>query len=1238
MSSEEKRNPIEELAEEFMQRRRNGESPSPEDYARQYPDYADEIQDLFPTLEMMEHIRKDVVEPEMIESTPSTEVGQLLGDFQILREIGRGGMGVVYEAQQSSLGRRVALKVLSPSLQSKSKYLERFKREAKAAANLQHSNIVPVYGVAEENGLYFYVMQFIFGRGLDEVFEALRHHDGCERTSDHSISADGLANALATGQFCSQDSQRESTRRHDNFTKPEPVDATATLDWNGKTTFPSSMDNASQTTKQDFSKTKSSASAMDRRYYHRIAELGHQAADALAYAHRNGMLHRDIKPGNLLLDVFGNIWITDFGLVKMTGEEALTETGDIVGTLRYIAPECLRGQFDERSDVYGLGLTLHEMLAREKAFSAVSRGELTQQILEQGPSKLRHIPRDLSTVIQKATSLDPADRYQTASDFADDLGRFLGSQPIRARRSSALERIWSWSKRNHKLAAALATCLFLVLSGLISSLVFSYQLNEYAKERQSAFLAAETESNQAKRRFVDANIARAQTMAASESPGQRVKGLETIRESVDIARELDMGPVIMNELRTAAISCLANADIVPIKQWESNVSTGSFVAFDLQLDSYAVQPIDEGPIEVRKVSDQSIITKIDGKNYWGNKWISPNGRYLNLTTKNYRNHLYEVNTAKLIHDFAAQRNWQRSKVQFNQTSDKVALATDDGFVRVYSIGNVDPILEIKLEADSLLFGEPDELFVFRRKYSAPDSILDSFAKDQPMSFLRRLGNSMLSLLRTKVQPIAEIYSISTGKLTRTFEVAGKTRSATYGPNGLLGVVGTLEPSRRGKFAKTQTEPRVVIELFEGLSNQPIVQLSQSVNAAQDVLFDQSGRVLIVNLHNKFALYEVRTGNRLMVGPGVPKATDGRRIVFDQFGKFSMLELVLSDVYRGLATKKTHSGTQIDPHGEFLVSPDFDALRFFDLRTGALLAQVENYPCGFARIAPDGTSLFVITKKKGASRKLNRWPIQRNRHSVTIGPPERIVIADGFEPHHLAMDQCGKVVASEDTVRSKIGIRFLQQNRKSIVMDGPDKRPHTLMFVAVSNDLRWAATGTWYNNECAIYDLNQGKLVHKVVTGRSSVQFTRDSRYLVCGTGQVVEMGTWNERRIDMGNDRILFQFGFKHPPQSEFAFAALIGSFGKIAILNTHDFSTLATIQINNRSAAFLSGTSNDGRILIIDQFDNSKEFLSLLDIGRLRQKLKELDLDWDSAELPPEVTTKKNRELVLVEASQAKD
>ena len=208
----------------------------------------------------------------------------------------------------------------------------------------------------------------------------------------------------------------------------------------------------------------------------------------------------------------------------MTGEEALTETGDIVGTLRYIAPECLKGQFDERSDVYGLGLTLHEMLAREKAFSAISRGELTQQILEQGPSRLIHVPRDLSTIVQKATALDPANRYQNAADLADDLGRFLGSQPIRARRATAAERLWSWSKRNRKLAASLATCLLLLVSGLMLSLMFTYQLKDYAKDRQNAFVAAKKESDQAKRRLVEASIARAKALAASQMPGQRLTG------------------------------------------------------------------------------------------------------------------------------------------------------------------------------------------------------------------------------------------------------------------------------------------------------------------------------------------------------------------------------------------------------------------------------------------------------------------------------------------------------------------------------------------------------------------------------------------------------------------------------------------------------------------------------------------------------------------------------------------
>jgi tetratricopeptide (TPR) repeat protein len=198
-----------------------------------------------------------------------------------------------------------------------------------------------------------------------------------------------------------------------------------------------------------------------------VAQLGIQAAEALEYAAGQGVLHRDVKPSNLLLDVFGTAWLTDFGLAKATGTPDLTGTGDILGTLRYLAPERFQGRADVRSDVYALGLTLYEMLALRPAFAATAHAELLRQMALAEPPRLDRLeprlPRDLVTIVYKAMAREPADRYQTPAALAEDLRRFLDDRSILARRASLMEQAWRWCRRQPAAAALVAALLALLL-------------------------------------------------------------------------------------------------------------------------------------------------------------------------------------------------------------------------------------------------------------------------------------------------------------------------------------------------------------------------------------------------------------------------------------------------------------------------------------------------------------------------------------------------------------------------------------------------------------------------------------------------------------------------------------------------------------------------------------------------------------------------------------------------------
>jgi serine/threonine protein kinase len=217
-----------------------------------------------------------------------------------------------------------------------------------------------------------------------------------------------------------------------------------------------------------------------------------QAAEALAHAHEHGVIHRDIKPANLLLDAQGTIWVTDFGLAKRERAEALTNPGDLVGTLRYMAPERFQGKTDHRCDIYSLGLSLYEMLVLRPAYPACHRFELVKAIIDGEPVRPRKldpgIPRDLETIILKAIAKDPADRFSTAAEMARELGRFVESRPIRSRRVSLAERVWRWSQRNPAVAAlALLAGLMIILAigSTTAAWTFREQRDALRREQQS---------------------------------------------------------------------------------------------------------------------------------------------------------------------------------------------------------------------------------------------------------------------------------------------------------------------------------------------------------------------------------------------------------------------------------------------------------------------------------------------------------------------------------------------------------------------------------------------------------------------------------------------------------------------------------------------------------------------------------------------------------------------------------
>lgn len=477
---------VEAIAEDFLQRRRAGQNPSLEDYVAEHPDVADDLREIIPALLAMESLKHDW-EETLHESDRSAGVPvEQLGDYRLLTEIGRGGMGIVYEALQESLGRRVALKLLPKHMLSSPDHVRRLHREAKTAAVLHHSNIVPVFGVGEEQGYHYIIMQLIDGASVERIIRLLREEDADDLAAALTEPGGFGPLSLAFGRLAERVQEASATEADGTVLSgllPQSAQA-RTLPEIARFAESTGSDVALESEKD---RSKKAPQNLPPSYWRVIAHLGIQIADAIEYAHSQGTLHRDIKPGNIMLDHLGAVWITDFGLAHASDGSDATNSQHLAGTICYMAPEQFNGQCDVRSDVYSLGLTLYEFATLTPAVSAGSRAEMIRQVTQGRPapprSHMPKMPRDLETIILKSIAAEPGHRYQSAEEIAADLRRFLEDRPLRARRVSVIEKAWRWCRRNPLTAASSTIAVsVLILASLISMMAYS---RESAQRRKT---------------------------------------------------------------------------------------------------------------------------------------------------------------------------------------------------------------------------------------------------------------------------------------------------------------------------------------------------------------------------------------------------------------------------------------------------------------------------------------------------------------------------------------------------------------------------------------------------------------------------------------------------------------------------------------------------------------------------------------------------------------------------------
>ena len=535
-----------EAIEAYLERVEAGHPPDPEAFAGGYPDLGADLVAALEGLALVEGL---------VGGGPQgpghrLEEGRRVAGYRIVRELGRGGMGIVYEAVHVGLDRPVALKVLGGQAAPDSSGRRRFLNEARTAAGLHHTHIVPVFDVGQVGGLCYYAMQRIEGSGLDRVLRHLRR--------DRTVAA-GTSQGSAshrTGRTPTATSARPGPAE----VAPGPGDETRSWAGDGPAGPAPWRRGGPVDEPPPFGPPRGPA------YYRWVAEVGRQAAEALGHAHKSGVIHRDIKPSNLLVDARGTIWVADFGLARRLADPSQTQVDSLLGTPRYMSPEQAKtGAIDGRADVYSLGATLYEQITLRPPFDGQSAAELIVQITGQEPARPRRfdprVPLDLETILLKALAKRPADRYATAEELAEDLARFAAHEPVRARRIGPAGRMLRFARRHPGITAVTAAAAAIVLTTATVAHVSVLRERDQAIGARADAKRAQVQTEVALRAAQSARLAEtykhAIALLLSDVANRRTQGLELLGR----ASTLGPDPAMLVKLRDLAVGFLSARDV-----------------------------------------------------------------------------------------------------------------------------------------------------------------------------------------------------------------------------------------------------------------------------------------------------------------------------------------------------------------------------------------------------------------------------------------------------------------------------------------------------------------------------------------------------------------------------------------------------------------------------------------------------------------------------------------------------
>ena len=1240
--------PIEKLTEEYLKRIRRGEQPTPAEYAARYPELAGRILELFPALELLEGLKP--TREEAADLSDGREAGAeppgkgaclgRLGDYTLLREIGRGGMGIVYEAEHESLKNRVALKVMHARFRADGTYVRRFQTEARSAAKLHHTNIVPVFDYGEQNGVCYYAMQCIVGVGLERVLEDVRRlraaanpDRGAETggagqktvidAGEEPLTA--ISRGLMTGRFA--DSPTAFLGAGSDTTRTAVVDGPTPGATSGNRAGADGSASA-PSGGRDVSASSSFAGQPESIYFREVARLGAQVADALDYAHRQGVIHRDIKPPNLLLDTQGNVWVTDFGLAKLVEGDELSQSHDLVGTMRFMAPERFRGVTDPMGDVYSLGATLYELLILKPAFAARDQAELIDQIAHQSPAPLRQhdrrIPRDLETLVQKALAKDPKDRFGSAAELGAELRRHLESRPIRSRPIPPHERLWRWCKRNVALASliALATALtfFVAIGSTVAAWIYRDQRNtleiEQSKTQVNLTRALKAERSANERLAQTQNAERQAQLALGQSLvsegaalqrtgliGQRFESLDRLARAAEVLGADPEGRKRLPDIRNHAIAALSLTDLRVRRQHDCGDVFD--LGVDAALERYAVAE-NSGEVVVRRLDDDRELVRLPGpdrRDFW-HAWsaFSPDGELLVAR--------YAQPDATAVWP----RAWHLGRREL--------------------LGSL-PIsggLAFHPDGRRLLFGSPEG------GIGVWDSRERRVVRRLPLDFTphhlafdpegRRLAANNTDAAASRVA----ILELETGRVLFDWQSQVGNAAMAWSADGQLLAVGS-----------DGGDSRVYVwNVRRGALSSILRGHTSDIVMAQ---FTHSGYLLATSSWDGTTrLWDAASGEPLAMAPGILRgsfAPDDRRLAFVVGGKLGVWDVAVASDCRTLhpgmlgnrsETRETPVATAADvsPDGRLVATSGEDGVRLWEADTGRELAHLR---AGFSETVlfhPDGRSLI------GASKwGFYRWPIRpdpdRGPDAIRIGPPELLRESGGALGRIATWMPDRRTLAFVDNANAQVLLVDSSHphpawSRATAFDSGENRRMKT---VAGSPDGRWLAVGRLLKEQ-GIRVLGLARpaarlervLIPEEPVGVLSffIGFSPDGRWLVSNTGSEAglnsyhfwRVGTWDPGlRIDQERNG-----NAGHPPSftSDGRLMALGMAPDQVLLADAatgRELARLTTLQpVTPTPLTF----SPDGTKIIAST--NQKTVL-VWDLRRIRDQLAPMGLDWDAPPYP---------------------